>query len=358
MTASTDSRRKLQYRVGAGADAENVELGRYLRGLGFTKAQISSLKFREDGIMVNGKRARVTQRVHEGDLVELSVMDAQGASDKLVPFDRPPMILYEDNDVIAVWKGAGVPVHPSHGHYSDTLTNSLHACFRQRGESVRIRSIGRLDKDTAGIVVFAKNQAAAARLWEQKGQGIFWKEYLALCEGSFDEERCAQDGWRTVNLPIAQAPGELMKMCVAVDGKAAVTHYAPVNDASRLYSLCGFTGAASLNCQGKTPGELICRNVFGIDHIACPEEKSGGLMCRGVPCTLVRARIETGRTHQIRVHMASVGHPLVGDPLYGSGLTGTDGARLCAYRAAFQQPFSGQAVMVEHFGQASQLSPE
>lgn len=310
MTASEDNRQKLQYRVGAGA--ENAELGRYLRGLGFTKAQISSLKFRENGIMLNGKRARVTQRVHEGDLVELSVTDAQGISDKLEPFDRPLAILYEDNDVIAVWKEAGVPVHPSHGHYSDTLTNSLHTCFMQRGESVRIRSIGRLDKDTAGIVVFAKNQVAAARLWEQKKQGIFRKEYLALCEGSFDAEQSAGDGWRTVNAPIAQAPGELMKMCVSADGKEAVTHYAPI----------------------------------------------GGLTCRDVPCTLVRVRIETGRTHQIRVHMASVGHPLVGDPLYGSGLTGKDGAKLCAYRAAFQQPFSGQMVRVEPFGQTSQFSPQ
>ena len=170
-----------------------------------------------------------------------------------------------------------------------------------------MRSIGRLDKDTSGIVVFAKNQIAAARLWKQKEEGTFWKEYLAVCEGRMfpGKPDGTEDGkwstWHTVDTPIRAAAGEKMKMCAAEDGQRAVTHYQ--------------------------------------------------VLCTGKKRTFLRVRIETGRTHQIRVHMASIGHPVAGDVIYGRADAAQEGSaaeNLCLYawKTRFCQPFTGEAIEI------------
>ena len=205
-------------------------------------------------------------------------------------------------------------VHPSHGHYQDTLSNRLHGYFQKKGEQVTIRSIGRLDRDTSGILAFAKNQVAAARLWKQKEEGIFWKEYLAVCERRADSplfqtirilnSRKAEfpekqsEHWQTIDAPIGKMDGSLMKMCVREDGLRAVTHY-----------------------------QVIRQN-----------EKYVWL----------RVRIDTGRTHQIRVHMAWSGHPLAGDVLYNSRERSSEPQdlplQLCAWKAELQQPFTQEVI--------------
>lgn len=297
-------------RIQIGPDAVRMTIERYLRQrMGFTKAQISSMKYRENGIRVNGERSRVTYVLQAGELLELQLEDERRASDHLAETEGEIEMIYEDKDLIAVWKEAGMVLHPSHGHYQDTLTNRLHAYFRKKKEHVTIRSIGRLDRDTEGIVVFAKNQVAAARLWKQKEEGVFWKEYLAVCRGRLEQDlaetelpdrsngrnsECAQSLldwtdrlhekidaklWHTIDVPIGHLPGDLMKMCVTPDGKPAVTHYQVLSTAQ----------AEKLNCPIRV--------------------KDGD--------SLIRVRIDTGRTHQIRVHMAHIGHPLVGDMLYG-----------------------------------------
>lgn len=341
-------------------------LGSYLKKVcGFTGAQIRSMKFRPDGIRVNGQRVRVNTVLGAGDELELC-LEAEGrVSDHLAGWQMPGntdsgqlRILYEDEDLIAVWKKAGQVTHPAHGHYADTLSNLLHTYFEEKGEKAVIRSIGRLDKDTSGIVVFSKNRVAAQRLWRQKEQGVFRKEYLALCEGIFPDEcrerkekritdrvwetwaidspgvrllfdagenecieairgdACAVsvgENWRKIDAPIAPVPSELMKMCVSAEGKPAVTYYQVLEQ----YETCA----------------LLC------------------------------VRIVTGRTHQIRVHMASIGHPLVGDALYGNGTTDcgsqgdygilydncfgdSSGARLCAWKAWLRQPFTGEEIRI------------
>ena len=267
-------------------DADGMELGRYLKQkLGFTGSQIRSMKFRENGIQRNGERCRVNAVLKAGDELELLLEAGSPSSAHLAEAEEEVAVLYEDEDLIAVWKEAGVVVHPAHGHYSDTLSNRLHTYFQGKGEQVTIRSIGRLDKDTCGILVFAKNQVAAARLWNQKENGIFRKEYLAVCEGTVG----AEDGWQTIDLPIGKMAGEKMKMCVSDSGLKAVTHF-----------------------------QVLWRT----------ETRTG-----------IRVRIDTGRTHQIRVHMAFTGHPLVGDPLYGSS-EAAHGLCLCAWQAELLQPFS------------------
>ena len=197
-----------------------------------------------------------------------------------------PEILYEDADVIAVWKPAGEVVHPSHGHYQDTLANRLQSYFQGRGEHVTIRSIGRLDADTAGILIFAKNQFAAQRLWRQRENGQFHKTYAAWCEGVFAKEAYREE--QSICAPIGAMAGELQKMCVTDSGRPAKTYY-------------------QVRIQRDTEAFLILR-------------------------------LDTGRTHQIRVHMAWTGHPLLGDPLYGNGIPGRTRADLTAWEGRVLSP--------------------
>jgi 23S rRNA pseudouridine1911/1915/1917 synthase len=255
----------------------------------FTKAQIRSMKFRENGLRLNGERVRVTQLLRTGDTLEIGLEEPDTDSGHLEPEQEPIRILYEDEDLLAVWKESGLVLHPAHGHYQDTLSNRVHAYFQQKGERVRIRSIGRLDRDTSGIVVFAKNQIAAARLWKQKEAGVFWKEYQVVCEGVFAEAE------GTIDTPIARLAGEKMKMCVSPAGSPSVTHY------------------------------RVIRREQDRTHLL--------------------VRIETGRTHQIRVHMASIGHPVVGDVLYGT--EDVQGLQLCAWKTELLQPFSGKRIVLK-----------
>lgn len=289
-TVSRASGKLRTYRV-ADMDAGRTA-GNYLTRLGFTKKQISRMKFFPDGITVNGEKVRVTKLLQAGDLLTVRLEEEARGSDHLEAEAGALEILYEDTDLIAVWKPAGLVVHPAHGHFQDTLSNRLCGYFRAKGEAVQIRSIGRLDADTSGILVFAKNQVAAQRLWRQREDGSFCKEYRANCEGVFEEE--AQRRIQQIDAPIAPAPGELMKMCVDPSGRRAVTRYRVLRQ-----------------------------------HASWAE---------------VWLQLETGRTHQIRVHMEFIGHPLVGDPIYGNGKEGRTHAELCAFRARLRQPFSGEWI--------------
>lgn len=274
-----------------------MTVGKYLKNeLKLTEAQIRSLKFRERGICVNDVRARVTEVLRSGDKLRLMKADADEESSCVEAVKFPLSILYEDEDLICVWKPWGMVVHPSPGHYRDSLSNYLAAYFSEKQERVRIRSIGRLDGDTSGIVVFAKNKVAAQRLWKQREQGIFSKEYLALCEGGFGEKEFERE--QKIDAPMDWEKESFRKMQVCPDGKWAVTYYQAVK-----------------------------------------EYASGGM-------TLVRLRLESGRTHQIRVHMAHLGHPLVGDPIYGNGISHMTHAHLCAWKVRFCQPFTQKEIVL------------
>lgn len=271
---------------------QGMTVERYLFSCaGFSRAQIRSMKFRENGICLNGRRVRVTECLHAGDCLELLLEEDKTSFSRLASCPLPLQILYEDEDVLAVHKPAGIAVHPAHGHYADTLANRVMAYFEQKEERVQIRCIGRLDLETSGIVLFAKNQVAAARLWMQREKGQLEKQYLALCEGSFEKMPKG-----TVEASIAPLSGSLMKMCIHPGGKAAVTHFCVERQYERA--------------------------------------------------ALLRMQLETGRTHQIRVHMAYLGHPLVGDKLYGQGGADMERAALHAERMEFRQPFTGERIFI------------
>ncbi|HJC10746.1 MAG TPA: RluA family pseudouridine synthase [Candidatus Blautia merdigallinarum] len=259
--------------------------------LGLTKRQISQAKFGERGICVNGKRQRISYIGQPGDLLTVSLEERLKDTGKVVPKQGDLEILYEDQDILAVNKPAGIPCHPGRGHYQDSLGNLAAGLFEKRGEPCPVRIIGRLDKDTSGVVLLAKNQAAGARLGEQKGRGVFQKEYLGMVQGHLKKTV------GRIREPIGKIPGEKLKMQIDRNGKSTDTEYRILD--------------------------------FLEDN------------------TVMAWKIFTGRTHQIRVHMAWLGYPLLGDSLYGDGENPYfSGLALHCRKAVFCQPFTGEKIEV------------
>lgn len=239
-------------------------------------------------ILVNSKQEKPSYKVAIGDKISVHVP-------KLVllnvePEDIPLDIVYEDNDVIVVNKPQGMVVHPSAGHPNHTLVNALMNHTKELAaspEGFRPGIVHRIDKDTSGLLMIAKNTQARESLESQLAHKTNKRVYLAIVHGNFKEAS------GTIDAPIARNPKERKKMAVVESGKAAVTHFKVLEQ---------YPNYALVSCQ-----------------------------------------LETGRTHQIRVHMKYIGHPLAGDPLYGPKKTlKGHGQFLHAKILGFKQPKTGQ----------------
>ena len=258
------------------------------RVFGFSRHEISRLKF--DGqILFDGARMHVNQSIHAGDT--LTVVFPEEICQDEVKTDYIPEILYEDEDLVIVNKPAGMAVHASHGHLDDSLGSALHAYYRKQGIEFTVRCIGRLDKDVSGVMLYAKNQPAAARLTRQRQEGILKKTYTAFASGIFPgNEIVLEDA-------IEKVAGERARS-VSEDGKRARTK---------------------------------------ITVLACYEHAYSRLS----------VQIETGRTHQIRVHCAASGHPLLGDTLYGGDTALINRCALHCSQIDLISPFSQQPVSIQ-----------
>lgn len=258
---------------------------------GLTRSQAARL-IEEGRVCVNGRAAAKSARLAGGETVTVDIPEVRDTA--LVPQDIPLDVVYEDEDVIVVNKPKGLVVHPAPGHPDGTLVNALlYHCgdsLSGIGGEKRPGIVHRIDRDTSGLIIAAKNDAAHLALSAQLKDHSLSRTYECLVTGSMKQNS------GTVDAPIDRAPGDRKKMAVVSAGRRAVTHW-----------------------------EVIAR-YSGVTHLRC--------------------RLETGRTHQIRVHMAYIGHPILGDTVYGAKkpVPGLTGQCLHATGLRFVHPRTGQVV--------------
>ena len=272
---------RFTFRVDAGHDGQSVKT--FLRrACGLSARSMTVLKFAGMGITREQSELRAHDILHENDVVEISLPPE---SCDIEPVAGELAVLFEDDRLLIVDKPSDMPVHPTKRHQLDTLANVVAYYQRDRGESWVFRVLNRLDKDTSGIVLIAKDRITYSLV-----QPTVRKVYFAVCEGELTEPG-------VVDAPIGLASDSRMRRCVREDGDHAVTHYAPV--------------------------------LSGNGH------------------TLCRVTIETGRTHQIRCHMSSLGHPLAGDDLYGGSLRYSGRQALHCAEVSFIHPDTHETILLK-----------
>lgn len=254
---------------------------------------VTRLKGEEDGIMLNSEKVTVRAVLSTGDVLSLGIFDADD-NGNIVPVDMDISILFEDDDIMAVNKPYGVPTHPSHNHYTDSLANGIAYYFQKKGIPFVFRSVNRLDRDTSGIVIVAKNQMAAQRLSKELICGNVHKCYTAIVTGVTEENGI-------INAPIRRREESIIERIVCSEeegGQHAVTEY-------------------------------------------CKVASKNGM-------SLLKVYPKTGRTHQIRVHMAYIGHPILGDTLYGKADAGNgiDRQALHCSSMSFKHPMTGELITI------------
>lgn len=285
--------RILQYQVEEKDDGKCIDM--FLKEKGYTRAIIIDLKKTELGIRKNGVWAYVNEKVHTGDLIETCLQELESSAN-IIPMEGNLDIVFEDEDILIVNKPSDTPIHPSINNYNNTLANMIAYYFKSKGEEHIFRCINRLDRDTTGVTILAKNALSAAILSEQVRERTLSRTYLALVEGVTKEVGI-------IDLPIGREEETIIKRRVdMVDGKRAVTHY------QRL---------AIMEVEGQK-------------------------------VSLLELKLETGRTHQIRVHMSYIGHPLLGDYLYNNNEENKLLTRQALHSAklSFYHPITGEAMEV------------
>lgn len=261
------------------------------RRFGVSEMQLRRIRRTERGLLKNGEEVYTIDTVRAGDKIEVILEPEERESTGVVPTEGKLDILFENEDVLILNKPAALAVHPSHGHFDTSLGNIVMWYYVSQGEKFVFRPINRLDRGVSGVMAVAKNaytHTFAARLLHS---GDFYREYLAVAKGTFDEKK------GKIVAPIGRRDGSVIEREVREDGDFAETHY-----------------------------EVI-------------EERHG--------LSLVKVLPITGRTHQIRVHMAHLGHPLVGDFLYGEEVEELKGrCALHSHKLHMKLPLGGGDIEI------------
>ena len=254
---------------------------------------------KENKILVNGKIAKESYKIVENDEILIEIEPPKDA--KILAEDIPLEIIYEDNDILIVNKPKGMVVHPGAGNHEGTLVNAILAHCKESlsgiGGVIRPGIVHRIDKDTSGLLIIAKNDHSHLNLSEQIKNREVQKVYIALIKGFIEENEA------TIDMPIARSDRDRKKMAIVRSGKNAITHF------------------------------KVLKRI---------QTEKGNY-------TLIEAKIETGRTHQIRVHMSYIKHPVVGDEVYSNGKNefGIKGQALHALKLEFKHPTTGKTVNYE-----------
>jgi 23S rRNA pseudouridine1911/1915/1917 synthase len=277
------------------AETDGERLDKWIPGQRPEISRTQAQRLIEEGrVTVNGSPSRASQRITAGDSVSILLVPPRPTT--LVPEDMPISIVYEDDDLLVVDKPAGLTVHPAPGHPEHTLANAILSHLPQvqgTGDATRPGIVHRLDKDTSGLIIVAKTPQAHKNLTDQFKRREVKKVYLALVRGDVRPDE------GIIEAPVGRDRGRRERM--------AITDKAHGREARTSYK--------------------VLKHVQGY--------------------TLVEARPETGRTHQIRVHLAAIGYPIVGDRTYGVTSSLVDRQFLHAHRISFVLPSSGKTVQFQ-----------
>ena len=276
---------------------EKIRLDKYIseKKENLSRATVQKL-IKENKVLVNNNLEKESYKVSEND--EISIEIDPPKETKILAENIPLEIIYEDNDILIVNKPKGMVVHPGAGNHEGTLVNAILAHCKESlsgiGGIIRPGIVHRIDKDTSGLLIIAKNDHAHLNLSEQIKNREVEKAYIALVKGIIEENEA------TIDMPIARSDRDRKKMAIVRSGKNAITHF------------------------------RVLKRI---------QTEKGNY-------TLIEAKIETGRTHQIRVHMSYIKHPVVGDEVYSNGKNefGIKGQALHALKLEFKHPTTGEKV--------------
>lgn len=268
---------------------ENMTILDFLKAKGISSHLITHLKKTANGITLNGKWAYVTERLRRNDLVCISIVEEE-PSQNIVPVNIPVDIAYEDEDIIVVDKPSNMPIHPSVNNFDNTLANALAYYYKNVDSPFVFRCINRLDRDTTGLVLVAKNMLSSCILSNMVRNKDITREYMAIVQGDIDDSG-------TIDAPIKRKENSVIERTVSFeDGVSAITHYK----------------------------KILYKNGF----------------------SLVKIKLETGRTHQIRVHMKYINHPLPGDYLYNQDFKAIKRQALHSYSLSFNHPVTKEPLIL------------
>lgn len=240
-------------------------------------------------IYLNDEETYLDKSLSIGDVVKCKI-DFEESSENIIPIQMDLKIIYEDDYLLAVDKPYNMAVHPSILHYTNSLSNGIQYYFNTIGLNRKIRPVNRLDRDTTGIVLFAKNEYIQECLIRQMQNGTFYKEYLAILEGHLSESI------GTISAHISRKDGSIIERCIDKNGEIAISHYEVINFDTK-------------------------NNI-----------------------SLVKFVLETGRTHQIRLHSKHIGHPIISDTLYGNESSLISRQALHAHRISFIHPITKNKI--------------